>query len=393
MKKVFKLLLWLFLVLAVVVGILAVFGKQWVLAYMSPPAVFELQDAPPAPDYSKPYFWVAHPDKKDTGDLIPPGISTATDLSGVNVFFVHSTGYVGPGGWNSNMGDENSEAQSIEYMLSSMASIFNGCCEVYAPHYREASLMSFAPENMQNGTLALDLAYQDVELAFEYFLENLNNDQPFMIVSHSQGTAHAMRLLENKVDNTPLESKLVAAYLLGYWFPMDKFERGFTSIGPCEGPQQTGCIVSYDAYGEGGTKSNTSPHWYASGWESSEGKTSLCINPLSWTRSLDRAPRALHLGGMQVEFKRQPLDMLLARNPGFKFSELPAISEPFTWAQCQADGRLELAKQQDNAFSNHLDSPDQSYHVLDFSLFYGNIRENAKQRTRAYFERVSAGQE
>jgi hypothetical protein len=390
MKKVVKFILWLLLAVAILVGILTLFAKQWVLAYMSPSAVFELQDAPPAPNYSEPYFWVAHPDKQDTSDLIPPGIKQDDDLSGVNVFFVHSTGYVGPGGWNSNMKDENSEAQSIEYMLSSMASIFNGCCQVYAPHYREASLMSFGPENMPNGTQALDLAYQDVEQAFEYFLENLNNDQPFMIVSHSQGTTHAMRLLENKVDNTPLEAKLVAAYLLGYWFPMDKFERGFSSITPCEQPEQTGCIVSYDAYGEGGEKTNTSPHWYNTGWESSEGKTSLCVNPLSWTRDLQRAPQALHLGGMQVEFKRQPLDMLLARNPGFKFSELPEISEPFTWAQCQVDGRLELAEQHDNTFSNHLDSPDKSYHVLVFSLFYANIRQNAKLRTRAYLNASSS---
>jgi hypothetical protein len=390
MKKVFKYILWLLLIIVVIIGILAAFGKQWVIAYMSPPATFELKDSPAPPDYNNPYYWVAHPDKQDTSDLIPPGISQDTDLSGVNVFFVHSTGYVGPGGWNSNMGPENSEAQSIEYMLSSMASIFNGCCEVYAPHYREASLMSFGPENMVNGTKALDLAYEDVEQAFEYFIENYNQDKPFMIVSHSQGTTHAMRLLEQKIDNTPLQSKLVAAYLLGYWFPVDKFERGLSSIKPCEQADQTGCIVSYDAYGEGGTKSNTSPHWYSTGWESSEGKTSLCVNPLSWTRKLERAPEELHLGGMQVEFKRLPIDMLLARNPGFKFAELPKISEPFTWAECQEDGRLELAKQHNNDFSNHLDSPDKSYHVLDFSLFYANIRQNAKLRTQSYLNATSS---
>jgi hypothetical protein len=57
---------------------------------------------------------VAHPDKSDTSDLVPVGIDTRSDIAdkAVDVFFVHSTGFVGPGGWNSSMEIENSEAQS-----------------------------------------------------------------------------------------------------------------------------------------------------------------------------------------------------------------------------------------------------------------------------------------
>ena len=389
MKKITKISIWSVSIVVIVVAVLGIFGKWMVITYLSPPETFELAVAPYPPDYSDQYYWVAHPDKQDTSDLIPPGINQQNDLSAVNVFFVHSTGYVGPGQWNSNMQVENSEAQSIQYMLSSMASIFNGCCEVYAPHYREAHIGSFAADNMGNGAQALDLAYQDVEKAFDYFLTHFNKNRPFIIVSHSQGTTHAMRLLENKVDNTQLQSKLVAAYTLGYWFPMDKFERGFKSITPCESAEQTGCIVSYDSYGEGGSKTANVPHWYKTGWELSEGKPSLCVNPLSWVSDQVMAPIELHLGGMQVEFKRHPQDMLLARNPGFIFSELPAMSEPLTWAQCQEDGRLEVAEQHDNAFSNHLDMEDKSYHLLDFSLFYANIRDNAILRARAYLAKTN----
>lgn len=63
---------------------------------------------------------------------------------------------------------------------------------------------------------------------------------------------------------------------------------------------------------------------------------------------------------------------------------IPALVPSLTWAQCQPDGRLEIAEQHNNAFSNHLDNADQSYHILDFSLFYGNIRDNAKLRTQVY---------
>jgi hypothetical protein len=163
------------------------FGRQWVFSYLSPPDVFILTDAPSAPDFNNKYFWVAHPDKSDTSDLVPFGVDTSGDTinKAVDVFFVHSTGFVGPGGWNSSMEIKNSEAQSIEYMLSSMASIFNGCCNIYALHYREAQLQSFMPEKFDSGTQALNLAYHDVAAAFDYYLSHCNQGRPFIVVGHS----------------------------------------------------------------------------------------------------------------------------------------------------------------------------------------------------------------
>lgn len=393
MKLLKKIVLWFVFPIAAILLVLAVFGQQWVLRYLSPPPDFVLAAAPEAPDYDNAYFWVAHPDKSDTSDLVPLGVDTRADLipKEVDVFFVHSTGYVGPGGWNSTMHIDNSEAQSIEYMLSSMASIFNVCCEVYAPHYREANLQAFLPDKFMLGTQALDLAYEDVETAFEYYLQHFNQGRPFIIVGHSQGTAHALRLLEQKIDNSDLYQQLVAAYVVGYWLPKDKFSRGFEFIDPCVEPNQTGCIVSYDSYGQGGELDVNVPHWYKTGWEPSQldngtPKPILCVNPLSWSNNLELIPQTQHLGAMPVEFKRTPLYMLLAKNPGFIFEELPALTTELTSAQCMPDGRLEVQEQQDNTFSNHLDQPNKSYHLLDFSLFYGNIRQNARLRVEQFLQ-------
>jgi pimeloyl-ACP methyl ester carboxylesterase len=390
---------WLGLPVVALLILLILFGRQWVFSYLSPPDVFILADAPPAPDFNNKYFWVAHPDKSDTSDLVPIGVDTSDDIinKAVDLFFVHSTGFVGPGGWNSSMEIKNSEAQSIEYMLSSMASIFNGCCNIYAPHYREAQLQSFMPEKFDSGTQALDLAYDDVAAAFDYYLSHYNQGRPFIVVGHSQGTTHALRLLEQKVDNTELYKQLVAAYLVGYWIPKDKFSRGFEQIIPCIEARQTGCIVSYDTYGQGGQLDANVPHWYKNGWEPSQledgsTKPSLCVNPLSWTDKLDKVNKSAHLGAMPVEFKRTPMNMLLANNPGFIFEELPALTSELTWAQCMPDGRLEIIPQVGNTFSNHLEQPNKSYHVLDFSLFYGNIRQNAIHRVNQFMLTNSASQ-
>jgi pimeloyl-ACP methyl ester carboxylesterase len=397
MKLLKKLFIWLILPLVGLLIILVIFGQQWVISYLSPPETFIVEDAPQAPNFDNPYFWVAHPDKRDTSDLLPLGIDISMDFANkeVDVFFVHSTGFVGPGGWNSTMQIENSEAQSIEYMLSSMASIFNGCCDIYAPHYREANIQAFMPENFDQGTQALDLAYQDVEAAFDYYLTHFNHGRPFIVVGHSQGTTHALRLLEKKVDKTELYDRLVAAYLVGYWLPQDKFSRGFEQITVCEQATQIGCIVSYDVYGHGGELNAQVPHWYKTGWEINRQaddsvKPTVCVNPLSWQPNQNKIAKSLHLGAMPVDFKRTPVNMLLANNPGFIFEELPELTSELTWAQCQEDGRLEISEQADSLFSNHLNQPNKSYHILDFSLFYGNIRLNAITRVNQFPATIGA---
>ncbi|MFT6703314.1 MAG: hypothetical protein ACJAUM_003196, partial [Pseudomonadales bacterium] len=94
-------------------------------------------------------------------------------------------------------------------------------------------------------------------------------------------------------------------------------------------------------------------------------------------------------GAFPVEFKRTLLDMVLAKNPEYVFETLPDLSTNLTWAKCDNNGALHIAEQFDNAFSNHLNNKDKSYHVLDYSLFYGNLRRNAIARSNAYLRKNS----
>lgn len=369
-------------------AVIAVVGFKSLEIRMLPDGKFSESEPPTSPVYTNTDFWFAHPNIQDTADLIPANANINADLANkpVDVFFIHSTGYVGPGGWNSNMAQENSETQSLEYMLSSMASAFNGCCRIYAPNYRQAHLAAFGNDDTESSYAALNLAYSDVESAFDYFLEHFNEGRPFMIVSHSQGTVHGLRLIANRIDNTDLQSQLVAAYTLGYWLPMNMFERTFTSLALCENAQQTNCIVSYDTFGEGGKMSTGMRHWYPEGWEVTSIGDIACVNPLSWATNTEKASADLHMGAFPVEFKRTVPDMIFANNAGFKFETLPDLTTNLTWAKCDESGVLNIAEQQNNAFSNHLNNDDKSYHVLDFSLFYGNLRENAIERSNAYFQ-------
>jgi hypothetical protein len=68
--------------------------------------------------------------------------------------------------------------------MANQASVFNGCCDVYAPRYREAAIHVFFGDAARRDAV-LGFAYQDVERAFDYFLEHFSNGRPFVIASHS----------------------------------------------------------------------------------------------------------------------------------------------------------------------------------------------------------------
>ena len=83
-------------------------------------------------------------------------------------------------------------------MLANQASQFNGCCNVYAPRYREASIFAYLKGDAKLREQVLGFAYKDVARAFDYFIENYNGGRPFILASHSQGTHHGERLIKRR---------------------------------------------------------------------------------------------------------------------------------------------------------------------------------------------------
>ena len=171
------------------------------------------------PDYSHLDHWAAHPDKIDEADHIP-GQDQLSDQSQLpaDVFFIHPTTHTDGGGkinWNADIKDSllnhKTEASTIRFQ----ASIFNASRKVYAPHYRQAHLQAYYGNDKASGEKALDFAYQVVKAAFQYYLKNYNNNRPFIIASHSQGTTHSNRLIKELIDTTVVHKTLVAAYLIG----------------------------------------------------------------------------------------------------------------------------------------------------------------------------------
>jgi hypothetical protein len=174
---------------------------------------------------------------KDSADAIPPGsgMFDGQVTAKVDVFYIHPTLDFSGKGWNGDIRNKKLNNRVDIYPIRFQASAFNGSCKVYSPRYRQATLYSFTKQAGENGKKALDLAYEDVVRAFQYYLLNYNQGRPFVLAAHSQGSWHAYRLLHDFFDNNPaLQKQLVAAYIIGF-----KTDSIYKNIPACDSATQT----------------------------------------------------------------------------------------------------------------------------------------------------------
>lgn len=327
----------------------------------------------PAPDYTHDDAWAALPSRAGLARLVPAGVSPGPSDPPVDVFFVHPTGYMSGEDWNSPLNKEGVAEQNTQWMLANQASAFNGCCAIYAPRYREASIFTYFTASPDIFKKTMDLAYGDVDRAFSYFLAHYSHGRPFILASHSQGTGHAFRLIKERIDGTPLADRMVAAYLIGGDIT-DKRVDALKTVHACNGPVDFHCVIHWATWGDGGSPRTS-------------GDKLLCVNPLTWKRDGGMAPKSLHQGGVPPtgRFQFRPW----SDAPGtVAFGPLKSAVRTWTWAECR-HGILTVAAQDEGPFAG-LDLGRRNYHGLDYPLFHMDIRENAPVRVAAYTHAVQA---
>jgi hypothetical protein len=336
--------------------------EQAAATLLKPDAKFAVDLAPTPPDYTLANAWAALPETPDAADerpleTIPPAVNAPA------VFFIHPTTLIGKRGWNQSLDDSKANWITDQRVLRHQASVFNSCCEIYAPRYRQATIYSFI-DSSGSGDAALDLAYQDVISAFDQFLQQLDPQQPFIIAGHSQGSLHASRLVAEKIADGPDRNRLIAAYLIG--FSINEADLGGLPV--CEQPDQTGCAV---------------------GWNTVDGndvglfpaENPVCVNPLSWSRDGAHVGHSLNTGSIGY--------------PGWgpEESEVDVtamnVEVGVADAQCR-NHKLIVSDLRSDAFPSRM--PGSSLHIYDYSLFHMNIRENANARVAAFQSRFKAAE-
>jgi hypothetical protein len=333
-----------------------------------PSLPFDARRVPPAPDYSRPTAWLAFPGHDGLERSTPPGLTAIDEASApADVFFIHPTTFKGSPVWVAPY-DATDMTPLNPPVLLDQVSVFNGCCRVYAPHYRQATLAGLKVP------AAMDIAYADVARAFRYFIAHHNDGRPFIIASHSQGTAHAIRLLQTQILGTPLQQRLVAAYLIGGYVP-DSF--GELGLPVCDAPQQTGCVLSYNSSEAGRTGArmitDNKTYWWRGALTSHGRSKAVCVNPLNW-RNEGAAPA--HDNPGSLPFPKRPF--------GQRAAMLPALLPRLTGAVCH-DQLLDVTIpwSAPSGFTDALSWMFGSYHLNDYGIFYASLRRNAMTRVAA----------
>ncbi len=350
---------------------------QAFVAANSPAKPFAPGTAVAAPDYAEQVNWAALPDIDDPADLVPQGVTEIAGLPAqgqraVDVFFIHPTGFLKSMSWTSPMELDSATEENTQWMMANQASAFNGCCNVYAPRYREATIFAyFGDADLRDEVLGF--AYTDVKRAFEYYLDHHNQGRPFVLASHSQGTHHALRLIQEVIDPSPVYEQMVAAYLIGAvlipvspsWFA------SLTKVQPCASANDLGCVVHWDTMPEGSTPMDRS-------------EPSLCTNPLSWQVDETRVAASENTGAVVPEGTYQ-LAFGGDEDPasGQEFAQLAAPIPGQTSAQCK-DGWLYAQDQTGSEFQAMGSGNLGSYHGLDYALYYMNVRNNAINRVQRF---------
>jgi hypothetical protein len=339
------------------------------LAVGAPGEPFIAGETVAPPDYTNDAYWAALPGADDLSDLVPKGINNP-ELTGtlpVDVFFIHPTGLMNGLSWVSNLQTTSKTEENTLWMLVNQASAYNGCCQVYAPRYREANIFTYSAANGTEFKKIMRFAYNDVLAAFENFLIHRNRDRPFIIASHSQGSHHGIVLLRERIDGTSLVDRMVAAYLIGGNLSRSEFS-GLKDILLCDSPTQLHCVIHYDTMSE---HAKVQP----------ERADNVCVNPLSWRLDGESMSKSHHKGAV-IPVGHFQLDFFSDKFTGVKFPPLDAPLPNHVTARC-GDGVLYVTDQQDTLFDG-LTPAQHNYHLLDYPLFYMDIRTNAILRTQSY---------
>lgn len=423
------------------IGAYSVFDVRRIIASV-PQHAFGTE-VPAVPDYDDLSSWSAHPSRplgrsiEDANHLVLPGETLLpVEARPCDCFFLHDSCFNPPETfpflgsctpcWNAPVSAPEGSPQArlaakvneqVDWSVAADASCLNGMCRIYAPRYRQSSVLSYAHfmqlpvvgQRLQDARRSFELAYEDVRHAFHAFLR-LTSGRPFILASHSQGTQHMVRLLQEEVEGHPDRlHRFVHGYLVGQAVPLNLFGRTLLRVSPSASAVDV-CSVSCWRTARAGhfvsTGRGIETYDAISGWRRiHNSERLLATNPVTWTTS-DQSSTAenflhaafpvpsshdlrkyvgcmssgvsLRLGhvsaksqqtiGVQVNsLSLVKCEQVTVRVDSRDVTLVPRFASDCLFAVCERDWLL--------------------FHDLDYPLFYGNVRANVAERLRAWQQR------
>lgn len=281
----------------------------------------------------------------------------------VDVFYLYPTCWTATeeDGLVNNI-DNASMRKGAHKMYHEQATCFEGFANIYAPYYRQGSLMPLIEGRVKGQQEVIGgVPYQDAVAAFEYYLKNYNNGRPFILAGHSQGSSVLKKLLADyMVEHPDVYERMIVAYPIGYSFEQSYFDKN-KHLKFAEGEDDTQVVVTWNSEIQKDGKLGT--------FNAVCDEGALSINPISWKHDYEKVeandPR--NLGSFEDSNEHYSTQVMY--DPVRKYEVL-------------ISGRGDMRS--DIAFMG-----DQTLHGYDFAMYYNNIRENAKKRIESYKKKVA----
>lgn len=342
-----------------------IWGAELIRMALVPTGSFRSGPPASAASYADARMWLARPDiAGNPASWLPEGVAPPAQRPRAAVFFVHPTSFINRSRWNAPLDDADANGRAAIF-LRGQASALSQAGEIWAPRYRQATFGAFLT-SLTDAERALNLAYGDVQVGFDAFLQQVGPDRPIILAGHSQGALHLTHLLKDKVAGTPLARRIVAAYVVG-WPVSRTTDVPSMGLPECARADQAGCILSWQTFAEPADPAlvvDTYARTIGFNGRPRRGTPFVCTNPITGTPHSAAPPRA-NLGTLYPTADLGSATMTAGR----------------VGARCGEDGFLMIGSPPD--VGSYV-LPGNNYHVYDYSLFWANVRGDAMRRLAAF---------
>lgn len=315
-----------------------------------PPPVADAREA--APDYAADAGWIRR----------PASPACAADV----LFFLPTVADDAEGPRWCNLAADPEAALAA---CARTADCFDGAADVWVPAWRQLNRAALvgrpAAEVREELAGAESPAKADVFAALDGYFAHADGHRPFLLAGHGQGAEMAKAALAEYFPAHPeLQARFVAAYVAGAPVTRSFFEM-HPHLKAAAAPDDVGVVVAWNTEGGGNTDVMDT-------FAVAEGN--VAINPLLWTPGTTPVPASLNYGSLMPAADGS---WTLVR-PG----PADAAVNPFHGTViCTAFPWREELRSEVQAFG------PESFHDLDFALYFLNIRSNAAERVAAFARR------
>lgn len=197
---------------------------------------------------------------------------TIWDENKIDVFYITSTNVLsekdneGKELWYATINEEQKKLYDIEIEWIANTTFYDDF-NVIAPYYHQFTFNAITSCPNDSLKKIRDNVAREVCEAFDYYMQHINNDRPFIIAGFSQGAMLTLDLLRHMTDEQ--YSRMIASYTIGYRLSDEDLKHPHIKAASKE--DDKGVVISFNS-----VLSNDAI------WDLIANDAATCINPINW---------------------------------------------------------------------------------------------------------------